>query len=159
MTQALYDWLARYRLHLSFLLFLALVFEWQLNDGGRPRALLVTSRRHAKAWRALGRASTTGSLFRRYADALATDSRRTARSAGGGSRGTTRAGGGVRGRDRRARRMPPRSLLHLRRRGAPSVRATAVFRGVRAWPRARARRFLERPPLTPRQYDLGESKQ
>lgn len=40
MTQALYDWLARYRLHLSFFLFLALVVEWQLNDGGRPHVLL-----------------------------------------------------------------------------------------------------------------------
>lgn len=40
MTQTLSDWLARYRLHLSFFLFLALVVEWQLNDGGRPHALL-----------------------------------------------------------------------------------------------------------------------
>lgn len=40
MTQTFYDWLARYRLHLSFFLFLALVLEWQMNDGGRPHALL-----------------------------------------------------------------------------------------------------------------------
>lgn len=40
MTQALHDWLARYRLRLSFFLFLALVVEWQLNDGGRPHALI-----------------------------------------------------------------------------------------------------------------------
>lgn len=31
--------LARYRLHLSFLVFVALVLEWQLNDGGRPYSL------------------------------------------------------------------------------------------------------------------------
>ena len=48
MTQALHDWLARYRLPLSFFLFLALVFEWQLNDGGRPHALLDP--RHLTPW-------------------------------------------------------------------------------------------------------------
>lgn len=31
--------LARYRLHLSFLVFVVLVLEWQLNDGGRPYPL------------------------------------------------------------------------------------------------------------------------
>lgn len=32
--------LARYRLHLSFLLFVAVTLEWQLDDGGRPHPLL-----------------------------------------------------------------------------------------------------------------------
>jgi len=31
--------LARYRLHFSFFVFVALVLEWQLNDGGRPHPL------------------------------------------------------------------------------------------------------------------------
>ena len=40
MTKTLQDWMARRRLPLSFFLFLALVLEWQINDGGRPHALL-----------------------------------------------------------------------------------------------------------------------
>lgn len=35
----LFDLLARYRLGLSFLVFLLIVLEWQINDGGRPHAL------------------------------------------------------------------------------------------------------------------------
>ena len=35
--------IARYRLHLSFFAFLALALEWQLDDGGRPHALLSFS--------------------------------------------------------------------------------------------------------------------
>lgn len=40
MSKTLQDWLARRRLPVSFFLFLALVLEWQINDGGRPHALL-----------------------------------------------------------------------------------------------------------------------
>lgn len=38
-VQSLFHALARYRLHLSFLFFVAVVLEWQLNDGGRPHPL------------------------------------------------------------------------------------------------------------------------
>lgn len=34
-----FDLLARYRLGLSFLVFLLIILEWQINDGGRPHAL------------------------------------------------------------------------------------------------------------------------
>lgn len=40
MNHTLSDWLARHRLPVSFFLFVVLVLEWQLNDGGRPHALL-----------------------------------------------------------------------------------------------------------------------
>lgn len=77
MTQALHDWLARYRLPLSFFLFLALVFEWQLNDGGRPHALLDP--RHLTPWLGL-MLIATGLLLRSWAagvivkrEALATE--------------------------------------------------------------------------------------
>lgn len=36
-----FDLLARYRLGLSFLVFLLIMMEWQINDGGRPHTLFV----------------------------------------------------------------------------------------------------------------------
>lgn len=38
-AQPLFHYLGRYRLHLSFFIFVAVALEWQLDDGGRTHAL------------------------------------------------------------------------------------------------------------------------